>query len=143
MILFCAEAIFSSSTSKSGIRISLLEHVDFRSSTKSRSCSSGSSPAHQTSFRGALWGEHLFIRVRSYHDQPHGPIRFPQHLFSVHDHGRQRSDRGPQRTFLPLRWLSIFHFHLGISRYCVCCLSCATRQFGCDIHDVGGCHLRC
>ena len=24
------------------------------------------------------------------------PIRFPQHLFSVHDHGRQRSDRGPQ-----------------------------------------------
>ena len=34
----------------------------------------------------------------------HGPIRFPQHLFSVHDHGRQRSDRGPQHPFLPLRW---------------------------------------
>ena len=28
-----------------------------------------------------------------------GPIRFPQHLFSVHDHGRQRSDWEPQ--FLP------------------------------------------
>ena len=27
-----------------------------------------------------------------------------QHLFSVHDHGRQRSDKGPQHTFLPLRW---------------------------------------
>ena len=27
------------------------------------------------------------------------PIRFPQHLFSVHDHGRQRSDRGPQHFF--------------------------------------------
>ena len=33
-----------------------------------------------------------------------GPIRFPQHLFSVHDHGRQRSGRGPQHAFLPLRW---------------------------------------
>ena len=31
---------------------------------------------------------------RSYHDQLHGPIRFPQHLFSVHDHGRQRSGGG-------------------------------------------------
>ena len=33
----------------------------------------------------------------------HGPIRFPQHLVSVHDHGRQPSDRGLQHTFLPLR----------------------------------------
>ena len=31
------------------------------------------------------------------------PFRFPQHLFSVHDHGRQRSGRGPQHTFLPSR----------------------------------------
>ena len=61
----------------------------------------GSSPS---GFRGAPRGEHLSIRVRSYHDQLHGPIRFPRHLFSVHDHGRQRSGRGPQHTFLPLRW---------------------------------------
>ena len=54
-------------------------------------------------YRGAPRGEHLSIRVRSYHDQLHGPIRFPHH-FSVHDHGRQRSGRGPQHTFLPLRW---------------------------------------
>ena len=42
--------------------------------------------------------------VRSYHDKLHKPIRFPQHIFSVHDHGRQRSDKGPQHTFLPSRW---------------------------------------
>ena len=54
-------------------------------------------------FRGAPRGDHLPIRARSHHDQLHGPIRFPQHLFSVHDHGRQRSDKGPQHTFLPLR----------------------------------------
>ena len=54
--------------------------------------------------RGAPRSEHLSIRVRSYHDQLHGPILFPQHLFSVHDHGRQRSGRGPQHIFLPLRW---------------------------------------
>ena len=35
MILFSAEAIFASSTSKSGIRIPLQEHEDFRSSTES------------------------------------------------------------------------------------------------------------
>ena len=35
MILFNAEAIFASSTSKSGIRIPLTEHEDFRSSTQS------------------------------------------------------------------------------------------------------------
>ena len=64
---------------------------------------SDSSPA-SARFRGAPRGEHLSIRVRSYHDQLHGPIRFPHHLFSDHDHGRQRSDRGPQHTFLPLRW---------------------------------------
>ena len=39
--------------------------------------------------------------------------------------------------------VSIFHFYLGVSRYCVRCLSCATRQSGDDIHDLGGCHLRC
>ena len=34
---------------------------------------------------------------------PHtnGPFRVPQHLFSVHDHGRQRSDRGPQHLSCP------------------------------------------
>ena len=69
-----------------------------------RLCSSDSSRLSPSGSRGAPRGEHLSIRVRSYHDQLHGPIRFPQHLFSVHDHGRQRSDRGPQHNFLPLRW---------------------------------------
>ena len=48
-------------------------------------------------------GEHLSIRVRSYRDQLHGPIRCPQHLFNVHDHGRQRSG-GATAHFPPLRW---------------------------------------
>ena len=33
-------------------------------------------------------------------------------------------------------------FYLGISRYCVCCLSCASWQSGFDIHDFC-CHLWC
>ena len=37
------------------------------------------------------------------------------------------------------RWC-IFHFDLGVSRYCVCCLSCASWY---NIHDFCGCHLRC
>ena len=32
---------------------------------------------------------------------------------------------------------------LGISRYCVRCLSCASWQSGDDIHDFCCCHLRC
>ena len=40
-------------------------------------------------------------------------------------------------------FLSVFHFHLNISRCCVCCLSIATQQSGDDIHDLGGCYLRC
>ena len=37
-----------------------------------------------------------------------GPIRFPQHSCSVHDHGRQRSDREPQLLPAPtLAWLYI------------------------------------
>ena len=42
----------------------------------------------------------------------------------------------------------IFHncehlpFYLGISRYCISCLSCATRQSGDDIHDLSCCHVR-
>ena len=35
---------------------------------------------------------------------------------------------------------SIFHFNLGIRRYCVCCLSIATRQSGNDIHYFCCCH---
>ena len=71
-----------------------------------RLCSSGSSPAHQTGFRRAPRGEHLSTRSRLSSVESHflRAIRFPQHLFSVHDHGRQRSGRGPQHTFLPLRW---------------------------------------
>ena len=36
---------------------------------------------------------------------------------------------------------SIFHFYLGISRYCVSCLSRASWQFGDDIHDFCCSHL--
>ena len=39
--------------------------------------------------------------------------------------------------------MSFFHFYLGISWYCVCCLSITTRQSGDDIHDLCCCHLRC
>ena len=39
--------------------------------------------------------------------------------------------------------MSIFHFYLGISRYCVRCLSIASWQAGYDIHDFCCCHLRC
>ena len=38
-------------------------------------------------------------------------------------------------------FVSIFHFYLGISRYCVCCLSIATLQSGYDIHDFCCRHL--
>ena len=38
-------------------------------------------------------------------------------------------------------WASFFYF--GISWYCTCCLSIATRQSGDDIHDLSCCHLRC
>ena len=34
-------------------------------------------------------------------------------------------------------------FKLGISGYCVSCLSCARRQSGDDIHDLCCCHLWC
>ena len=38
----------------------------------------------------------------------HGPIRFPQHLVSVHDHGRQRSGGGRSAlSTLTLAWLYI------------------------------------
>ena len=39
--------------------------------------------------------------------------------------------------------MSIFHFYLGKSRYCVRCLSIANWQAGYDIHDFCCCHLRC
>ena len=40
-------------------------------------------------------------------------------------------------------FVSIFHFDLGISRYCVRCLSSAPWQTGCDIHDFCCRHLWC
>ena len=65
-------------------------------------------PALTVRFWGAPRGEHLSIRVRSHRDQLHGPIRFPQHLFSVHDHGRQRSGEGRSTlSTLTLAWLYI------------------------------------
>ena len=64
-------------------------------------------PALTVRFRDASRSDHRSIRVRSYHDQLHGPIRFPQQLFSVHDHGRQRSDRGPQHLPCPYVGLTV------------------------------------
>ena len=109
MILFSAEAILASSTSKFGIEIPRIDDEVLNSSTEStnstslRLCSLGSSRLSPSGFEGALRGEHLSIRVRSYRDQLHGPIRFPQHLFSVHDHGRNARARAAAQ-FPPLRW---------------------------------------
>ena len=53
---------------------------------------------------GLLTSDHPLTRSRLSVESLNGPIRFPQHLFSVHDHGRQRSDWGSAAPFLPLRW---------------------------------------
>ena len=45
--------------------------------------------------------------------------------------------------FWIFQFVSIFNFYLGISKYCNSCLPCASLQSGNDIHDLGGCHLRC
>ena len=60
-------------------------------------------------FWEALRGEHLSTRSRHSSSVSHffGPIRFPQHLCSVHDHGRQRSGRGPQPLNRPYVGLSV------------------------------------
>ena len=94
-------------------------------------------PALTVQFWGAPRGEHLSIRVRSYHDQLHRPIRFPQHLFSVHDHGRQRSGRGPQHTFLPIRWPDCSSSRLRAEEYeRPVTQSIATPEPGCpDLHS--------
>ena len=57
--------------------------------------------------------------------------------------GRRIQNVWTLRFWIFEQFVSIFHFHLGISWYCVCCLSIATWQSGDDIHDLGGCHLRC
>ena len=44
-----------------------------------------------------------------------GFIRFPKHLFSVHDHGRQRSDRGPQHLSCPWVGLTV-HWAVSVRR---------------------------
>ena len=63
----------------------------------------GRTPFHprQTFF----WWKSLFL----------GPIRFPQHLFSVHDHGRQRSGRGPQPLTCPYVGLTV-HWPVSVRR---------------------------
>ena len=45
--------------------------------------------------------------VRSQRRSSNGPFRFPHHLFSDHDHGRQRSDRGPQHLSCPYVGLTV------------------------------------
>ena len=44
-----------------------------------------------------------------------GPIRFPHHLFSDRDHGRQRSERGSQRLSCPYDGLTV-HPCRGVRR---------------------------
>ena len=45
--------------------------------------------------------------VSSQRRSSNGPIRFPHHLFSDHDHGRQRSDREPQHLSCPYVGLTV------------------------------------
>ena len=90
----------------------------FESTSRQRTCSTENWTAcvlrapHRLSPSGRFFlrrtlGEHLSIRVRSYHDQLHGPIRFPQHLLSVRDHGRQRVGGRSTLSTLPLALLYI------------------------------------
>ena len=47
--------------------------------------------------RDALRGDHLSTRSKLLRGATfNGPIRFPQHLFSVHDHGQLHSGREPR-----------------------------------------------
>ena len=65
-------------------------------------CSSGSSPAHPTGFRGAPRGEHLSTRSRLSVKSPcNGPVRFPQHLFSVPRSRTATLGQGPQHLSCP------------------------------------------
>ena len=64
---------------------------------------SGSSRLSPSGSRGAPGGEHLSIRVRSYRDQLHGPIRFPRHL-SVSTITDGNAQAGAAAHFPPLRW---------------------------------------
>ena len=43
------------------------------------------------------------------------PTRFPQHLFSVHDHGRRRSERGPQQLSCHYVGLTV-HWAVSVRR---------------------------
>ena len=76
------------------------------------------------------------------------PLRRNNWIFiQDHDFGHLCRDRRIQMSghsdFGIFEIASIFHFYLGKSWYCVCCLSIATRQSGDDIHDFCCCHLRC
>ena len=64
--------------------------------------------SHRPVLRGAPRGEHLSTRRECQRTHLNGPIRFPQHLFSVHDHGRQHSGGGRSTlSTLTLAWLYI------------------------------------
>ena len=71
--------------------------------------------SHRPVFWGAPRGEHLSIRVRSYHDQLHGPSASRNTFFSVHDHGRQRWERGPQPLTCPYVGLTV-HWAVSVRR---------------------------
>ena len=78
-------------------------------------CSSGSLPAHPTGFRGARWAEHLSTRSRPSGVTFQRAHPLPATPFSVHDHGRQRSDRGPQLLSCPYVGLTV-HWAVSVRR---------------------------
>ena len=97
-----------------------------------------------------------FSQIAFSHNSP--PKGFPYKFLSRkttgssildHDFGHlcrgrriQMSGHSRYLEFSIIFW-SIFHFDLGIRRYCVCCFSIATRQSGDDIHDSCCRHLWC
>ena len=93
-------AIVSSRTLPVGLQL-----PTFSKNSLYRLCSSGSHRPVYEAHPGAT----TFPSVWSYHDQLHGAIRFPQHLFSNHDQGRQRSERG-------VAWLYIEPSPCGVVR---------------------------
>ena len=81
-------------------------------------CSSGSSLEHQNGYRSAPGSEHLSTHHALLASGPRASwahLRFQQYFVSVHDHGRQRSDRGPQRLSCPHVGLTV-HWAVSVRK---------------------------
>ena len=92
----------------------------------------------------------IFSNCLSHNSPARGwPYRFRSRGTSILDHDLGHYCRGGRIQMSGHSDLGIFviwvhpPFFLGISRYCVSCLSCAPWQSGCDIHDFCCCHLWC